>query len=153
MKLHIAVALALVSSSTGFVSPTTGAGTIKPFGTTSLNAETTSVSRNANFDKLQGGYLFPEIGRRRNAYLEENPSADIISLGIGDTTQPIPPTILKGLQDGVAKLGTQDGYTGYGAEQGAGDLRAAIAENLYEGKISADEVSGCFFVFAYHYRL
>jgi len=42
------------------------------------------VERNENFAKLAGGYLFPEIGRRRNAYLEENPEmADkIISLGI-----------------------------------------------------------------------
>jgi len=40
-----------------------------------LNAEatgfTTTVKRNSNFAKLAGGYLFPEIGRRRNAYLEQ----------------------------------------------------------------------------------
>jgi len=106
----------------------------------STTDQTTSVGRNKNFDKLQGGYLFPEIGRRRNAFLEKNPDANIISLGIGDTTQPIPPTILKGLQDGVSKLGTQAGYSGYGAEQGSGDLREAIATNLYNGKIAADEV-------------
>ena len=47
------------------------------------------VERNPNFAKLAGGYLFPEIGRRRTAYLEKNPEmADrIISLGIGDTTR------------------------------------------------------------------
>ena len=41
---------------------------------------------------MQGGYLFPEIGRRRTAFVEANPDkADkIISLGIGDTTKPIP---------------------------------------------------------------
>ena len=31
-------------------------------------------------------YLFPEIARIRNAHLEKNPDAKIISLGIGDTT-------------------------------------------------------------------
>merc|ERR1719183_2038948 len=93
----------------------------------------TGVTRNPNFAKLAGGYLFPEIGRRRNAYLAENPdmASRIISLGIGDTTQPIPENILNGLVTGASKLGTKEGYSGYGAEQGMGDLRAKIAEKLY----------------------
>jgi LL-diaminopimelate aminotransferase len=88
------------------------------------------------------GYLFPEIGRRRTKYLEENPDmADkLISLGIGDTTQPIPDHILGGLVSGASALGTKDGYTGYGSEQGKADLRAKIAEKLYNGIIEADEV-------------
>ena len=58
---------------------------------------------NDNFLKLKAGYLFPEIGRRRNAYLEANPDAQpIISLGIGDTTMPVPDHILKGLVDGAS---------------------------------------------------
>ena len=101
-----------------------------------------AVVRNPNFAKLAGGYLFPEIGRRRNAYLAENPDmADrIISLGIGDTTQPIPEHILSGLVGSASKLGTKEGYSGYGAEQGMGDLRAKIADKLYDGIIKADEV-------------
>lgn len=100
------------------------------------------VDRNPNFAKLAGGYLFPEIGRRRTAYLEENPDmADkIISLGIGDTTQPIPEHILSGLVKGASKLGTKEGYSGYGAEQGKGDLREKIASVLYNGLIDPDEV-------------
>ncbi len=70
--------------------------------------KTTKVERNVNFGKLLGGYLFPEIGRRRNAYLAANPnSREIISLGIGDTTQPIPEHILEGLVAGASKLGTK----------------------------------------------
>lgn len=57
-------------------------------------------------------YLFPEIARRRSAFLEANPEAKIISLGIGDTTQPIPPHILSGLVHGASKLGTPPGYSG-----------------------------------------
>jgi LL-diaminopimelate aminotransferase len=100
----------------------------------------TGVSRNANIGKLQAGYLFPEIGRRRNAFLEKNPDANIISLGIGDTTQPVPPVILEGLKIGASKLGTKEGYTGYGPEQGVGALRSKIAETLYDGKIAPEEV-------------
>jgi len=109
---------------------------------TSADASVSQVERNENFAKLAGGYLFPEIGRRRNAYLAENPEmADrLISLGIGDTTMPIPPHILNGLVEGAKKLGTQDGYSGYGAEQGQALLREKIAKVLYNDLIDASEV-------------
>lgn len=64
----------------------------------------------------------------------------IISLGIGDTTQPIPPHILSGLVEGATKLGNKKGYSGYGAEQGMAALREKIASSLYGGIIDADEV-------------
>eukprot|EP00908_Phaeocystis_cordata_P006265 Transcript_16881.p1 GENE.Transcript_16881~~Transcript_16881.p1 ORF type:complete len:445 (-),score=125.59 Transcript_16881:336-1619(-) len=99
-----------------------------------------AVTRNANMGKLQAGYLFPEIGKRRTAFLEKNPDANIISLGIGDTTLPVPDHILNGLQTGVSNLGAKETYTGYGAEQGVGALRAKISEKLYGGRISPDEV-------------
>ena len=98
------------------------------------------VKRNANIGKLQAGYLFPEIGRRRNAFLEKNPDANIISLGIGDTTQPVPEHILAGLAKGVTNLGAKETYSGYGAEQGQGPLRAKIASALYDDKIAPEEV-------------
>jgi LL-diaminopimelate aminotransferase len=103
-------------------------------------AETTGVERNPNFAKLAGGYLFPEIARRRNAFLAANPDANIISLGIGDTTQPIPENILGGLASGVQKLGSKETYSGYGAEQGQASLREQIASVLYEGRISPSDV-------------
>ena len=73
-----------------------------------------AVARNPNFAKLAGGYLFPEIGRRRTAYLAEHPemASRIISLGIGDTTQPIPEHILNGLITGATKLCVKETYTG-----------------------------------------
>ncbi|KAL3925949.1 MAG: hypothetical protein SGILL_000050 [Bacillariaceae sp.] len=129
----------------GFVASTTEA--FAPAATNSARFSTaveatSQVDRNENFAKLAGGYLFPEIGRRRNAYLEEHPEmADrIISLGIGDTTQPIPPHILSGLVEGAKKLGTKEGYSGYGAEQGQALLREKIAKVLYNDLIDADEV-------------
>jgi LL-diaminopimelate aminotransferase len=101
-----------------------------------------AVVRNANFAKLAGGYLFPEIGRRRTAYALAHPEQAnrIISLGIGDTTLPIPPHILSGLEHGATKLGTPAGYTGYGDVQGRTDLREKIARTLYKGIIEPDEV-------------
>eukprot|EP00339_Tiarina_fusa_P013804 CAMPEP_0117075418 /NCGR_PEP_ID=MMETSP0472-20121206/53171_1 /TAXON_ID=693140 ORGANISM="Tiarina fusus, Strain LIS" /NCGR_SAMPLE_ID=MMETSP0472 /ASSEMBLY_ACC=CAM_ASM_000603 /LENGTH=437 /DNA_ID=CAMNT_0004800913 /DNA_START=50 /DNA_END=1363 /DNA_ORIENTATION=+ len=107
--------------------------------TASLNA---AVTRNENFGKLAGGYLFPEIARIRNAYLEANPEMGdrIISLGIGDTTRPIPPHILSGLVEGAKQLGTTEGYSGYGAEQGQQLLREKIAKVLYNDLIDPSDV-------------
>lgn len=134
MKLSLAVTALCAATAVAF-SPSSTAGRQQ----TQLHA---GVERNPNFAKLAGGYLFPEIGRRRTQYVEENPEmADrIISLGIGDTTQPIPEHILGGLVGGASKLGTKDGYSGYGNEAGQIDLRQKIADKLYNGIIAADEV-------------
>ena len=135
MNLSSAFAILSIAASASAFAPA-------PTNTRANTALASGVTRNPNFAKLVGGYLFPEIGRRRNAYLEENPDmADrIISLGIGDTTQPIPDHILNGLVSSATKLGTKEGYSGYGAEQGMGDLRAKIADKLYGGIIKDSEV-------------
>ena len=132
-SLFIALVATLLSMTAAFVHPSA----TRPVGTF---LSMSGVTRNENFAKLQAGYLFPEIARRRNAYLEKNPDAKIISLGIGDTTQPIPEHILGGLKSGAAKLGTKDGYTGYGAEQGTKELREKISSKLYNGLVAPDEV-------------
>jgi len=76
------------------------------------HAVTTRVQRNKNMGKLQAGYLFPEIARRRRAHQEANPDAKIISLGIGDTTEPIPPFIVDAMKKAADGLGTLEGYSG-----------------------------------------
>uniref|UniRef100_A0A7S0KN48 Aminotransferase class I/classII large domain-containing protein n=1 Tax=Ostreococcus mediterraneus TaxID=1486918 RepID=A0A7S0KN48_9CHLO len=102
---------------------------------TVVNASS-NVRRNPNMAQLKAGYLFPEIARIRTAHLEANPDAKIISLGIGDTTEPIPQAIVDGMVAGAAALGTKAGYSakgGYGAEAGQMELRAGLAEKFYAG--------------------
>jgi LL-diaminopimelate aminotransferase len=160
MKFSVAAVFLLASSSSlslsstsAFVTPLSSSSsrTAALHSSSSSSSSTTSfalyettsgVERNVNFGKLAGGYLFPEIGRRRAEYIKENPemASRIISLGIGDTTQPIPKHILSGLVQGASQLGTKEGYSGYGAEQGQSDLREKIANKLYNGIIQADEV-------------
>lgn len=98
------------------------------------------VTRNENFGKLRAGYLFPEIGRRRRAHQEANPDVKIISLGIGDTTEPLPTSITDAMAAAAKGLSTRDGYNGYGAEQGQGPLRQAVADTFYPGMRAADEI-------------
>ncbi|KAL5729722.1 LL-diaminopimelate aminotransferase [Ranunculus cassubicifolius] len=92
----------------------------------------TGVSRNANMGKLQAGYLFPEIARRRAAHMLKYPDAKVISLGIGDTTEPIPEVISSAMAKRSHALSTLEGYSGYGAEQGEKPLRAALASTFYD---------------------
>ncbi len=97
------------------------------------------IKRNSGFAELTAGYLFPEVARRRREYQAAHPDAKIISLGIGNTTEPLTPSIDKAMVDFAAGLATTAGYSGYGEECGNDDLRAKIAETWYTN-VSADEV-------------
>ncbi|KAK9089865.1 hypothetical protein Scep_028947 [Stephania cephalantha] len=108
-------------------------GVCKCVATPEQTAYTTKVARNENLAKLQAGYLFPEIARRRGAHLLKYPDAQVISLGIGDTTEPIPDVITSAMAERARALSTLEGYSGYGAEQGENKLRAAIASTFYKG--------------------
>ncbi|CAI0439229.1 unnamed protein product [Linum tenue] len=92
----------------------------------------TNVPRNANLEKLPKGYLFPEISLRQHQHLEQHPDASLISLGIGDTTEPVPDIVTSRMADFASGLSTLEGYRGYGAEQGNKELRKAIAETFYK---------------------
>lgn len=85
-------------------------------------------SINTNYSKLQAGYLFPEIARRTKLYKEVNPNAPVIRLGIGDTTEPLAPSIVMAMHEEVSKLGDKETYTGYGDSEGTPELRSAIAQ-------------------------
>ena len=98
------------------------------------------INRNSGFENLTAGYLFPEVARRRREYLASHPDAKIISLGIGNTTEPLPEYIAKKMSDYVMGLATKEGYSGYGDEQGLTQLREKIAQVFYPGLVSGDEV-------------
>lgn len=83
---------------------------------------------NSNYQKLSAGYLFPEIARRTNQFLEKHPSATIMKLGIGNTTEPLTPAVLQGLHAGVDKLSSPETYTGYTINYGDEPIRQALSE-------------------------
>ncbi|XP_042410357.1 aminotransferase ALD1 homolog [Zingiber officinale] len=66
------------------------------------------------------------------AHMEKYPNAKIISLGIGDTTEPLPLLIASAMSKYSHLLSTKEGYQGYGAEQGNKELRNAIAATIYK---------------------
>ncbi|HEX2969862.1 MAG TPA: LL-diaminopimelate aminotransferase [Bacteroidales bacterium] len=98
---------------------------------------------NENYFRLQASYLFPEIGRRVKEYQRKYPDADIIRMGIGDVTRPLPPSIINAFREGVEEMAKAETFRGYGPEQGYEFLREAIAKNDYKYRgadISADEI-------------
>lgn len=104
------------------------------------------VKRNNNISKLLSGYLFPEIAKRKKEYLQKNPNAQLINLGIGDTTYPIPVKITEAMSDYAMQLSTVEGYSGYGAEQGSEKLRTLISSKIYHGQIPPEDIfvsDGC----------
>lgn len=98
---------------------------------------------NDNFLKLQAGYLFPEIARRVQAYAQANPQHKIIRMGIGDVTEPLPPTVIQAMHAAVDEMSRRETFRGYGPEQGYDFLREAIANHDYQRRgcpILADEI-------------
>lgn len=98
---------------------------------------------NENFLELQDSYLFSTIAKKVAKYTEENPDKKIIKLGIGDVTRPIVPACLEAMHKAVDEIGTQEGFKGYGPEQGYEFLRKAIVENDYKTRgveIQEDEI-------------
>ncbi len=73
---------------------------------------------NENYLKLPGSYLFSEIARRVEAYKTANPEANIIRLGIGDVTKPLPEAVIKSLHNAVDEMADEKTFKGYGPEQG-----------------------------------
>lgn len=99
------------------------------------------IQRNPGFANLTASYLFPEVARRKNEYSKAHPDAKVISLGVGNTTEPLTPHIAKAMSDYALALGTTQGYSGYGDDFGSADLREKIAKEFYPNEnITADEV-------------
>jgi len=89
---------------------------------------------NENFLALQDSYLFSTIAKKVEKFTKENPDKKIIRLGIGDVTKPIVPACLEAMHKAVEEIGTQEGFKGYGPEQGYEFLRKAIVENDYQAR-------------------
>jgi LL-diaminopimelate aminotransferase len=98
------------------------------------------VKRNPYFAKLGSNYLFQEIIKRKNKFLELNPQAQLISLGVGDTTLPLVSEVTQAIKNKAEALQTKEGYTGYPSLQGSLSLREAICEKFYKGIVEPDEI-------------
>jgi LL-diaminopimelate aminotransferase len=98
---------------------------------------------NEDYLKLQASYLFSDIAKRVKSFSQANPDADIIRLGIGDVTLPLPPACVAAMHKATDEMASAESFRGYGPEQGYDFLREAIARNDYQSRgaaVDADEV-------------
>jgi len=98
---------------------------------------------NDNYQKLPGNYLFSEIAKRVSAFQSKNPQAEIIRLGIGDVTQPLPKVCIDAMKKAVDEMGNAKTFRGYGPEQGYDFLREKIADYNYKRRgldVDTDEI-------------
>ena len=100
------------------------------------------ISVNDNFLKLPGSYLFTEIAHRVAAYKEANPHAQVIKMGIGDVTLPLPAACIMEMQKAICEMAHKESFHGYGPEQGYEFLRQAIADDYKQNGVSlaVDEI-------------
>ncbi len=98
---------------------------------------------NDNYLKLKAGYLFPEIARRVTTFVDANPDAKVIRLGIGDVTEPLPEACRTAMIQAVEDMGDRASFKGYGPEQGYTWLREKIAAHDFQSRgcdIDASEI-------------
>ncbi len=98
---------------------------------------------NEHFLKLQKSYLFADVAKRVNAYKATHPGADVISLGIGDVTQPLAPAVIEAMHQATNDMASMDTFHGYGPENGYQWLREAIVKNDFLPRgihLSEDEI-------------
>ncbi len=98
---------------------------------------------NEYYLNLEASYLFPKIAQKTAEFKAQNPSAKVISLGIGDVTQPLVPAVINAMQKAVLEMSKKETFRGYGPEQGYDFLIKAIIKNDYEKRgitLDNDEV-------------
>ncbi len=102
------------------------------------------VKVNTNFQKLPGGYLFPEIGRRTRAFQAANPPLPLIRMGIGDVTRPLAPAVVEAMEKASREMGAQETFRGYCEETcGAYDFLRFAIQRAYKRQgvdIADDEI-------------
>jgi LL-diaminopimelate aminotransferase len=98
---------------------------------------------NENFLKLNKNYLFAEVANRVRKYVEKNPQARVIKLGIGDVTEPLPGCVISELKAAVDDMSRRETFQGYPPYEGYEFLRKAISEFDFKRRgidIEPDEI-------------
>ena len=90
---------------------------------------------NENYLKLPEYYFFNEIQQKVNAHKIINPKANVISLGLGDVSRPIPASALKAMKEAVDELSNAKTFKGYGPETAPMQRAYSLEKTLILRKI------------------
>lgn len=97
---------------------------------------------NHNYDNLVPNYLFAEIAKRTNKFIEENPDKKVIKLGIGDVTLPLAPVVIDAFKKGIDELSDKATFKGYPDYEGYEFVRQAVSDYYasFGVTVGADEI-------------
>ena len=98
---------------------------------------------NDNFAKLPASYQFVDIAKKVDRFSRQHPETEVVRLGIGDVTRPLPKAIVDAMKTAADEMGNAATFRGYGPEAGYPFLREAISKNDYQSRgidIGADEI-------------
>jgi len=100
------------------------------------------MTTNPNFQQLKSSYLFANIGKKVREYQAAHPAADIIRLGIGDVTRPLPQASIEAMHRAVDDMARASTFVGYPTDYGLHFLEDAIqADYALRGvRLELDEI-------------
>jgi LL-diaminopimelate aminotransferase len=84
------------------------------------------MTTNPNFQALKSSYLFANIGKKVREYQAAHPGADVIRLGIGDVTRPLPAASVAAMHKAVDDMARAETFVGYPTDYGLHFLEDAI---------------------------
>lgn len=94
---------------------------------------------NGDIERLGERYLFAEAERRVAKFRASHPGAELVRLGIGDVTLPLPEVIVRALAESAKDLGDPEKFVGYGDSMGDISLRRAICERYARRGVALGE--------------
>lgn len=103
-----------------------------------------NIKLNNHFLDVKETYLFSDIAKRVKAFQAANPDREIIRMGIGDVTLPLPQSIVAAMEEAVREMSSKDTFHGYPPEYGYDFLRDAISAHYKE--LGVDVPSGSIYV-------
>ena len=101
------------------------------------------LTPNMNYANLKDSYLFYNIAKKTEAYLEKNVLVHkIYKLGIGDVSLPLCSAVITALHSAVDDQAQKETFSGYLPECGAPFLREAVAKHYISRgvDVETDEV-------------
>ena len=88
-----------------------------------------NIKLNTHFLDVKETYLFSDIAKRVKKFQAENPDREIIRMGIGDVTLPLPQSVTSAMEEAVKEMANKDTFHGYPPEYGYDFLRNAISDH------------------------
>lgn len=93
---------------------------------------------NKHYLELENSYLFKTIAKKAADYKNEHPEADIIKMGIGDVTLPLPECAVKAMGEAVSEMGKKETFHGYPESFGEDFLLSAIKSHYEKIGVKVD---------------